>query len=163
MQKYIVAIQTIAPLMPCAKESIIELNLKHDLYCITARGFLSSDEITITNHRFLLDDIKLKSIFFNMEDKAEFAKNLRLDLFIDDRPKNVLAIAEKGIKCLYFKDAKGININHPLVQEVHSWGEIMYYIDQIEKDKNKPNISKSNNKTENNIINTTTPNNTVWE
>lgn len=75
---------------------------------------------------------KLDLFMLSSHDKLAKAKELGLDLFIEDDPRNAKILADGGIPVLLLNTSYNRNFKHKLVRRVENWKEIMYVISEIE-------------------------------
>ena len=75
-----------------ARETInhFKLNLGWDVYAITVRGVKSNNKSLQSGTRWWFNEHKLfvDDIFFS-EDKDKIVRNLKLDLFVEDKPESI--------------------------------------------------------------------------
>jgi uncharacterized HAD superfamily protein len=64
------------------------------------------------------------NIFMNAYDKAAVCKWKDIPLIIEDKPSNVLSMAENGIKVLMYTRPYNLNVKHPNVIPVTNWLEV---------------------------------------
>ena len=128
--KNVDSVLTNAPIMPLAAQIIRALAKKHELYIITSRGKMSTNELDITHKRLQTEgiDVFTQIIPYDSRSKLEHCMDLGIDLMIDDLYDNVLTISNAGIPCLYFMDMVYKPIKNPLVYEVRNWGDIARYL-----------------------------------
>lgn len=128
MRKYVdecsASIEKNAPLMPFAREVLLALEKHHNLFVITGRGSFHKDEIQVTKERLKREKLKFKKVLFNQKFKVESCIENKIDLIIEDHPKNAIELAKKGIKCLYFRDILEKRLRHKNLVEVRNWGEV---------------------------------------
>jgi beta-phosphoglucomutase-like phosphatase (HAD superfamily) len=120
--------------MPNAAEAIKRLKkLKHRLYLITSRGGERNEQMI--NKK--LDDLGLifDQCHFDMEQKVQTAKDLGIDVMIDDKYSNVRQMAAANIPVIQLisqgsgaqQRADGIKG----VQTANNWNEITAIIEQM--------------------------------
>lgn len=124
IEKYGFQIESKAPIMPFAKEVLNAISKKHKVFSISARGLWHVSEEKITKKRLRREKIQFEKIEFGSHSKIEACKKNKIDIMIDDYPKNVIELAENGIKCFYFRDLARQQINHENVIEVRNWGDV---------------------------------------
>ena len=87
-----------------ANEVIDKLKEENEIYIITARGsFLShsSDVMTMEENRNIVlnrlkkNEIHYDNIIFSPEDKLDICKQNKIDLMIEDKPKNINTISSE--------------------------------------------------------------------
>ena len=123
-----------APLKACARVVLDRLReAGHKLIIITARGKWGQDELLVTKQ--FLDNLgfEFDKVYLNIMDKATICKQENIDYMIDDSPYNVHTLRENGIKTLYFRDVNREKITEDNVFEVNSWGEILRFINNVNK------------------------------
>lgn len=85
------------------RDQLERLDNKHSLFFITARALSTGDSIQRQSCRWLLNNfgIPFPTVLVTV-DKGPLAAALKLDYFIDDRPKNVIEIATAVPTCKVF-------------------------------------------------------------
>src|SRR3989304_6198858 len=80
-----------------ARETInhFKLNLGWDVYAISVRGVKSNNKSLQSGTRWWFNEHKLfvDDIFFS-EDKDKIVRNLKLDLFVEDKPESIESIGK---------------------------------------------------------------------
>lgn len=105
-----------------AKDTVIELSQKHNVWIITARRPESHKQTKRWLYDNGLGDIEL--ITLGTPNKLEKATELGCEIFIEDHPNASVDIATAGIK-LYLVDAPyNKESNHENITRVHNWEEI---------------------------------------
>lgn len=123
-----------APIKPGAKYVINELkNLGHKLICITLRGYYRKCEIEITEERLKEAGIKFDKIIYNQHNKLAVCKEEKVDLIIEDNPRNIELLASNNIPCFHFRGAGLRKVNCENVIEVQNWADILENIIKIQK------------------------------
>lgn len=85
------------------RDQMEQLDSQHNLYFITARLATTGDSIQHQSCRWLLNEFGLAfPTVLVTYDKGPLAAALKLDYFIDDRPKNVIEIANAVPTCKVF-------------------------------------------------------------
>ena len=113
-----------APIMPYAKQVLKALSKNNKIYAITGRGLLHNCEIETTNQRLKQEGIEFTEVVYSAGNKYEFCKKFNIDVMIDDLYENVIDLANKGVKCLYYRDMVLKMCEHKNVIEVRNWGDI---------------------------------------
>lgn len=113
-----------APMMPLAKEVLLALEKKNNLFVISSRGLLHDGEEAVTLKRLEKENLHFKKVLFRQHSKVEACKQNNIDIIIDDYPSVVKEISENNIKCFYYKDLALEKIEKENVVEVRNWGEI---------------------------------------
>lgn len=106
-----------------AKKVIDELNkLGHDLFILTARGNKHCKNIEEETLEVLkTKKINISKVYYCGPKKSSLAKELNLDLMIDDNINVYNEMIKENIKCLRF----GI--------DVKNWDEVLAYINNMEE------------------------------
>lgn len=117
-------IEKVAPLMPLAKEVLAALSKNHKIFVVSSRGNWHEGEEKVTLKRFKKEKLKFEKTLFKQHSKVQACLENKIDIMIDDYPKNAVELAENGIKCLYFRDLTKESVEHKNVTEVRNWGEI---------------------------------------
>ena len=63
--------------------------------------------------------------------KTEFAKLLKIDLFIEDHPEEIKRMANSGIRTLLMDNPYNQNITHKNIVRVNDWYEIEKIVDTM--------------------------------
>lgn len=131
--KYFVECSKKANLMPYVKEVIKLLKQDgHKLIIITARGKDKKEMRAVVEEKFKKENLNFDAYHWAREEKADICMQEKIDIMIDDNYNNCLAIANKSIKTLYFRDAGIREIkDNAYITEVHNWGEIYKYIKSL--------------------------------
>ncbi len=128
-EKYTSVVLESAPIKPGAICVLNELKkLGHTIFIITLRGLYRDYEIDITEKRMKEDNIPYDKIFYNQQNKVKTCKDLGINLMIEDNHKNVVKLAESGIKCMHLRGAGLSSVNHPNVSEIQNWAQVLEYI-----------------------------------
>lgn len=121
-----------------ASEVLKKINEKHKIYIITARtddnrdGIEGTEKISeITKKWLIKNDIPFDNIFFPGVDKRNTVLDNKIDIMIEDSAENIKML-EPFTKIIVFdaiynKDVEGY-------ARVNSWYEILYHINELEKD-----------------------------
>ena len=125
---------------PTASEVIDKLRENNEIFIITARGSHlshSTDVMTREENKEIVlnwlknNNINYDKIIFSEEDKLEVCKENKIDLMIEDKPKNIEMISSYiPVICYhasYNEFCKGKNI-----YRCYSWYDILYKINEIE-------------------------------
>ena len=114
-----------------AKEAIIQLEKKNELFFLTSRPLSIKDK----TQRFMEKHFPNSNITLvfsgdfhkdNGKTKAEICRELKIPVIIEDNKNYALECAKSGVKA--FLIAKPWNVdaeNHENIIKVNSWGEIM--------------------------------------
>jgi len=107
-------------------EYINELLNRHELYFISARGreLLDESRIWFENYGLPKDNL----FFTAGEPKAGLCKELKIDLFIEDSPKNAEEIAQAGIPVLLMETKYNQDYISEKVVHCRDWNELMQKI-----------------------------------
>ena len=105
-----------------AKEVIDYLSsLGHELIIITARSNNYSNVIEQRTLDFIKkENLKFDEVYFNQYKKSDLAKNLKIDLMIDDNIDVYINMKNEGIDCILFGD------------KIKTWKEVLEYIEKKE-------------------------------
>ncbi len=112
-------------LKPYVKEILDELSKNNELYIITARSSYYSDNVIKLTKEFIKKNkLPIKEIYFECfeEGKAVMCDKLKIDLFIDDKVNNCLAVEKIGIAVLLF------NNKYENLISVDNWLEVLKYV-----------------------------------
>ena len=105
----------------CAKEVISKLRKDgHEIIIVTAR----TDKEMRFGFKWLKDnEIEYDKLYFDAEEKGKVAKNLKIDIFIDDSFRNCKMIAEEDIEtCIMdLRTNRNINLEGTGIKRVYSW------------------------------------------
>ncbi len=125
---------------PTASEVIDKLRKNNEIFIITARGSHlshSTDVMTKEENKEIVlnwlknNNINYDKIIFSEEDKLEVCKENKIDLMIEDKPKNIEMISSYiPVICYhagYNEICKGEKI-----YRCYSWYDILYKINEIE-------------------------------
>jgi len=118
--------------IPSAQDTIRELAERHEMKFITARGNFFPEARAHTLHWFEKNRIPFQSIHFEHE-KHVAAKELGVELFIEDNAGNALALAAIGVPVLLMDAPWNQNVAHPLITRVQDWHEIKEHIGRMEQ------------------------------
>lgn len=107
-----------AKLMKDAKDVIDYLSfLGHEIFIITARGNKHCKNIEEFTLDFLnKEKIKVSKIYFREHKKSDLAKQLKLDLMVDDSDYVYENMKSDNIECIHFG------------KEIKTWKEVLDYI-----------------------------------
>lgn len=117
--------------MPGAKKIIKMLKQEgHELIVITARGGLNKKMIDISKERIKNDKMDIfDKYYFATENKDEICEKEKIDIMIEDSPKNCIKIANKKIKTIYLKDSPSVDLEeNEYIKTLYNWGEIYRYL-----------------------------------
>ena len=105
----------------CAKEVISQLRKDgHEIIIVTAR----TDKEMKFGFKWLEDnEIEYDKLYFDAEEKGKLAKELGIDIFIDDSFRNCKMIAEEGIEaCIMdLRTNRNINLEGTGIKRIYSW------------------------------------------
>ena len=119
---------------PLAKEYLDKLAKDNEIYLITARFPGRSVNIKELTIDWLKEnEVPYDKLIFDAQDKVSIAKNLGLDLFIDDSYTNCKAISESGIKTLIMDSVVNSKFDIDNVTRVFSWPHIYQEYEKILK------------------------------
>lgn len=119
-ENYLKEILVNAPLKKGAKEVINYLDsLGYKLIIITARNNNHCKDIEEITREFIKkENIKISEVYFNQDKKSDLAKELNLDLMIDDSEYVYNNMKEDNIECILFGD------------KIKNWDEVLKYIER---------------------------------
>lgn len=104
----------------------------HELIIISSRGGLIKEMKDIAEKRLAEKGLKFDKYFFVAKDKVKICKEENIDIMIDDYYKTCEKLAENKIKTLYFREYPCYELEeNEYLKEVHNWGEIYRYIQEI--------------------------------
>ena len=105
-----------------AKEYIEKLSKDNEIYLITARFESKNKNIANLTKKWLEEkQVPYKELILNTQDKVSIAKEIGIDLFIDDSYKNCKAMSENGIKTFIMDSKVNSNFEIENVVRVYSW------------------------------------------
>lgn len=112
-----------------AKPVILELNLYHNIYFVTAR----EKGLTMLTHRYLRkNEIPYDGLFvLGTHNKVEKARELSCSIFIEDSYENAIQLSNAGFKVLLIDttyNRKPINEN---IIRVYNWNQIYVIIEKL--------------------------------
>lgn len=113
-------------LLESAKETMLELNEKHNVWIITARNLDTHKDTKKWLDLNGLGDIEL--ITLGTPHKLEKALELKCDIFLEDHPEASLDIAKSGIKLFLMDAPYNKETDHENIIRVDSWKEIRTYL-----------------------------------
>ena len=114
-----------------ASEVINKINLEHNCSFITARR---DNKLVRGITESYLKENKLDNIplhMLNSHYKVDRAKELNIDLFIEDNPSNALQLANEGITVLLMDSYYNKEARHENIFRVSGWSEIGILINNI--------------------------------
>lgn len=119
--------------MPGAVEVINLLKKEgHELIIISSRGGLIKEMKDIAEQRLEEKGLKFDKYYFVAKDKAKICKEENIDIMIDDYYKTCKSLVEGKIKTIYFREYPNYELEeNEYLKEVHNWGEIYRYIQEI--------------------------------
>ena len=119
-ENYLKEILVNAPLKKGAKEVINYLDsLGYKLIIITARNNNHCKDIEKITREFIKkENIKISKFYFGQFKKSDLAKELNLDLMIDDSEYVYNNMKEDNIECILFGD------------KIKNWDEVLKYIER---------------------------------
>lgn len=101
----------------------------HEIYFITARALEDCDSIEeITKSSFLKYHIPYEQIIFSSKNKAEDAKDLNLDVFVDDQESVLDTFQGTNVYQIRFLENKK---NFSKYQKVSTWKELNEIIEKL--------------------------------
>lgn len=110
------------PVKILAKEYIDKLAKDNEIYIITARFKGRSADIEELTKQWLEENkIPYKQLIFDAQDKVKIAKELKLDLFIDDSYSNCKTLSENGIRTFIMDSKVNSRFDLENVTRVYSW------------------------------------------
>lgn len=112
-----------------AKQAIDYLVSKgHELMVITARSnYYDKNTECITRNFIDENELKISEIYFNQSKKSDKAKELNIDLMIDDNPNIYINMLKENIDCILFGD------------KIKTWEEVLDYIKEKENNNGEIN------------------------
>lgn len=123
------------PPIPGAQKAIAHLSKEHELLIITGRPKIIETKTRETlSHHFpnVFDDVHFTNFFNAVEknkSKAEYCRELQVDVFIEDHYRWAHQIASEDIDTLLFDTPWNQEvISHARMKRVHSWEEITDFI-----------------------------------
>lgn len=126
VEKYFISLSKITPFMPGAVEVLKMLkNEGHKLVIISARGGIVKEMKDVALERFNEVGLVFDDYFWGQGDKLQTAKDIKLDVMIDDSTEHCKTISAAGVKTIYFRD-----VDRPILQEneflfdATNWGEV---------------------------------------
>jgi uncharacterized HAD superfamily protein len=121
-------------LLPNTREAIDKLRQQgHQIIIITRRGDDITEGLERVTRSFLNENhIKFDEIYFGIKDKLSLAKQLRLDVMIDDSPQIIKTLSRGGVGVILFSSAVNQNVNLNGVVRANGWNEV----EQIINSKN---------------------------
>ena len=138
LNKNLVEIQNIAPILPFAKEVLQKLaDEGHSFVGITNRGMNAPGEKEATEKRLAQDKFPISKVVYNQKNKLQACIDEQVDFMIDDRFENLIPLAKNGIKCLYLRAMPLGELVCDNVTEVQNWGEIYRIIKCFENKSKK--------------------------
>lgn len=122
LDKYYGAFVKEVKIKALAREYIEKLAKDNEIIIITARFPGRYEKIEQLTKEWLEENkVPYNKLIFNAQDKVKIAKELGIDLFIDDSYTNCKEMAENGIRT-FMMDSK-VNCNYDIdnVTRVYSW------------------------------------------
>ena len=118
LRNYFLEVVEIAQIKKGAKEAFDYLNSKgHELIIITARSNYYSDYIEMATNKFIeKEKLKISKICFNEWKKSDIAKQMNIDLMIDDSNEVYNNMQKEGIDCILLGD------------KIKTWQDVLEYI-----------------------------------
>ena len=127
---------------PFASEVIKKLKKEgHEIYIVTARGNFFAEGVEILsfkeNKKITLEwldkhHIAYDNIFFSNEDKLDTCLKQKIDLMIEDNPKNIDKLSEK-IPVICFNAGYNKKCHNKNITRCYSWYDVYAKIHNIEK------------------------------
>ena len=111
-----------------AKEIITNLKKNHNLYFVTARD----SKLTDITQNWLNDNgfEEIDVYLLGSDYKADKAKELECNVFIEDNPSNALQLANEGMKVLLIDTNYNKDIEHENIIRVNDWMDINVFIEE---------------------------------
>ncbi len=128
-------------LIPGAKDFVLKLSKKHEIYFITSRVFREGTKESLEKNFSGL----AYGLFFSSnpyigtegKDKGEICKELGVDFMIEDSTKHAKICADKGIKTFLIDKPWNQKLEkHPNIFNVKGFEEILKLIENLEEIKN---------------------------
>ena len=116
---------------PDAPKVLKDLAERHQIFFITARGRDFKFAKAHTLKWLESHSIPFHALHFE-HDKHVIAKDLRVDLFIEDSPKNASLLVKEGVPVLLMDKPYNREVRHELITRVKDWKDIAKEIDKIE-------------------------------
>ena len=125
INNYLDKINTYSDLVPGSKWILKKLKEEnYNLIIISARGEHTPNEIKYADKIIEKYKLKFDEINWNITDKAKMCKEKCIDIFIDDRYENCRAVAEVGIKTIYFNELSYTEVEDTEnLVVVNNWGQ----------------------------------------
>lgn len=120
---------------PCAQEIIQKLyDEGNEIYIITSRYEEENLEVEKNTKLWLQkNNIPYKELILNVQDKGSKAKELNLDLFIDDSIDHCKSLQKNEVKPLLMTSIMNQAVNIPEIERVYSWLQIYNKINTLKK------------------------------
>ena len=141
--KYLKLYVTKEPPRPFASEIIKKLKKEgYEIYIITARSFTTEDTKEGKLMRKLLlrwlkrNGIAYDKILFTKNDKLEVCLENKIDLMVEDKPENIIAIASK-IPVICFHSNYNEEVTGKNITRCYSWYDVYVKIKSILDNKKK--------------------------
>lgn len=121
-----------------ASEVIKKLKVDNDIYIVTARNEYGLPQETqgkmqeLTKEWLRKNDIVYDKIIFTQESKLPYVLDNKIDILIEDSPKNILEVSTK-VPVLCFDNLYNKAINGDNIKRVYSWYDILNKIKQLNK------------------------------
>lgn len=103
----------------------------HKIYLISNRSIVGAEEMAYKNTCLWLqeNDIYYDKLIF-AKDKSYTVQEYKLDIFVEDSPKNAKQISEAGCQHILLFDQEW-NIKDNIFHRVYSWNQIYDYIHKL--------------------------------
>ena len=128
-KEYLEYYATSKNLRPFASEVITKLkNEGHEIYIITSRNFTTKqteygEKMRNIVKKWLKDNcIEYDGIYFSIN-KRDVCESLKIDIMIEDKPKNIISISEVS-KVFCYNDYCNLETNINNMVRVYSWYDI---------------------------------------
>ncbi|MEN3780829.1 5' nucleotidase, NT5C type [Priestia megaterium] len=114
-----------------ATETINKLSQDHEVYFISAREDLPG--VREVTERWLADnDIVVdNNLFLTQGSKGIFAKNMGIDLFIEDAPHHIKSLVHEGIEVFIMRTSYNINTIYNSSCYVTNWNQILSKVEEL--------------------------------
>lgn len=133
-KEYLLQYMEKCPIRNFASEVISKLNENNDIYIITARnneGLGENDDVQNITKKWLSENnVKYKEIIFSGENKLEVCKQNKIDVMIEDSPKNIMELS-KEIKVMCFNNQYNSDVEGKNIVRVYSWYDVFRKINKM--------------------------------
>ncbi len=119
-------------IMPCAAIVIDEIKKDNEVIFVSARGQFSEEEITIAQNKLNEIGLVADKYFWCCTDKAEFCRDKKIDILIDDNYSVDILLKNTEVIFIYFYMAGKRKLpSRDKLYEVHNWGEIYRILNDL--------------------------------